>query len=444
MKTAIFWAIQQNTIAYGCPKNLLAGFWICFKLLLKWVYEGVCPNFFIPENNMFLNKVYGAAQRDLFTRLYDLYDRGIAFLLQIPTINSCVKDVLCNPRLSDCTDVHKLISEAELDAELYDEIFQYYTLYLKNLHSCMAYLHMIEKMIMSPLTQGQIPMLQKITANILHNSAFILRGTYSYSQGGNKQMYIANKYSCFMLRLTAKFGVVSDLLYSAMYFYKTRRYREALRVIEMTKVKLAHPGLMYNRHVDSKQYTETVSGKSWAYKMRNAVAYDIKLQNRICFIDELIPEQQANLKDNKNNLYIPPLILLHMLEFLCCRYVDPVKARAALNDLQILVHHDQGVFVPVNLRDISWEILGICQQVIGNYQAALFSYRQSFRQHHFNGLRAATRQRIQDCFQTLNRATTPQKRTERFRAKSEPYRARNEPYRARNVPYRAKSKQNNS
>ena len=69
---------------------------------------------------MFLNKVYGAAQRDLFTRLYDLFDWGIEFLLHIPTINSCVMNVLCNPRLSDCTDDHRLISEAELDAELYD------------------------------------------------------------------------------------------------------------------------------------------------------------------------------------------------------------------------------------------------------------------------------------------------------------------------------------
>ena len=41
--------------------------------------------------------------------------------------------------------------------------------------------------------------------------------------------------------------------------------------------------------------------------------------------------------------------------------------------------------------------------------------------------------------QTLNRATTPQKRTEPFSARNEPYRSWNEPYRARSVPYRARS-----
>ena len=115
MKTAIFWAIQQNTIAHWCPQNLLAGFWVCYKLLLKWVYEGVCPNFFIPENNMFLSKVHGVAQRNLFTQLNGLYEKGITFLLQNPSINSYIMNILCNPRLSVCSDERTMISEAVLD-----------------------------------------------------------------------------------------------------------------------------------------------------------------------------------------------------------------------------------------------------------------------------------------------------------------------------------------
>nr|XP_022309522.1 uncharacterized protein LOC111115170 [Crassostrea virginica] len=398
MKTAVFWAIQQNTIGYGCPKNLLAGFWVCFKLLLKWVYEGVCPNFFIPKNNMFLNKIYGAAQRDLFDRLYDLYDKGIAFLLQIPTISSYIMFVLCNPRLSVCTDDHTLISEALLDAELYGEIYENDSLVLDNLHECLKHLDIVEQLIRSPLTQGQIPMLQKLTSTILQISAFTLYETYRNIHEGNKQMYIANKWSCKMLKLTAKFGSVSDLLYSAMYFYKIFRHREALYVIEMAKVKLAQPGLMYRRRVDPETYTMAVGGQSWSYKMWNAVACDIKLHNRICYINELIPEQQSRVQNHKysSHVNIPPFILLHMLEFLCCRYLDAVRAQEALDNLQVLVHHDQGVLIPVTLRDISWEILGICQQMSGNHQAALYSYRQSLRQYPTNKINTATRQRILD------------------------------------------------
>ncbi|XP_078337375.1 uncharacterized protein LOC144626671 [Crassostrea virginica] len=362
MKTAVFWAIQHNAIAYWCPQNLLAGFWVCFKLLLKWVYEGVCPNFFIPENNMFLNKVHGVAQRNLFTQLYGLYEKGIAFLLQSPSISSYIMDVLCNPRLSVCTDERSLIPEAVLDRDLFREIIESGALTCDNLHSCMKHLHLVEQLFSSPLTQCQIPKLQKHTATILQTSAFMLHDMYTNTSGGNKQMYIADKRSCNMLKLAAKFGFVSDLLYIAIYFYKTFRHRETLSVLEMIKVKLAQPGLMYIPHVDPVSYTEAVGGRSWSYKMRHAAAFDIILDN-MCYINELTPEQQSGTLNHYRYLFIPSFILLHMLEFLCCRHVDPMRAQAALNDLQVLVHHDPGVFVHVSLRDISWKILGICQQM---------------------------------------------------------------------------------
>ena len=128
--------------------------------------------------------------------------------------------------------------------------------------------------------------------------------------------------------------------------------------------------------------------------MRHAVAYGIVLTNNICYINELTPEQQSSSLNHKHFLLIPSYILLHILEFLCCRHVDPMRAQAALDDLHVLVHHEQGLLV--YLRDISWEILGICQQMTGNRQAALYSYRQSLRQIPYNKIDTATRHRIQD------------------------------------------------
>uniref|UniRef100_A0A8W8I7U0 Uncharacterized protein n=1 Tax=Magallana gigas TaxID=29159 RepID=A0A8W8I7U0_MAGGI len=76
--------------------------------------------------------------------------------------------------------------------------------------------------------------------------------------------------------------------------------------------------------------------------------------------------------------------------------VDTTLSQTALDELQVLVHHDRGRFVCHRYRDISWEILGICQQMAGNLQAALYSYQQSLMQHPFNGIRTATQRRIQD------------------------------------------------
>nr|XP_034322929.1 uncharacterized protein LOC105346791 isoform X1 [Crassostrea gigas] len=395
MKTAVFWAIQQNTLPHWCPQNLLASFWVCFKLLLKWVYEGISPNFFIPENNMFLSKIHGQAQTSLFRRLYGLYEKGIALLLHSPSIRSSIIDVLCNPRLTVCTDEHTLISEAEFDVQLFREIDNNDTQFTSDLQHCMKYLHTVEQLIDSPLSQYQAVSLQKRTATILQCTAFILHNMCT-NTGVNKQLYIADKMSCHMLKLADKFGFVSDMLYIAMYYYKTLRYREALSVIEMTKVKLVQPYLMYRRHVDRERYTEAVGGQSWSTKIRQAVARDIELGDIICFISELIPEQQSALQNRIPSLYIPVFVMLHFLEFLCYRHIDTTLSQAALDDLQALVHYDQGPYIHDLFREISWEILGICQQMAGNLQAALYSYQQSLSQYPLNKIQTATTQRIHE------------------------------------------------
>nr|XP_034333398.1 uncharacterized protein LOC117691423 [Crassostrea gigas] len=396
MKTAVFWAIQQHALLQWHPVNLLVGFWVCFKLLLKWVYEGVCPNFFIPENNMFLSNIYGEAQKTLFMQLNRLYEKGITLLLRSPSIRSYIINVLCNPRLTICTDENTLISEVEVDKNIFLEMYANQSPAKQDPRIVKKYLLTVELLIGLPLTQYHIVMLQKHTVSFLQSTALVLHNMHIGTGGSNKQLYIVDKISCYWLRLAATFGFVSDILYIAIYYYQTFRYREALSVIDLTKVKLAQPYLMYEFHVDRERYTEAVGGQSLSTKMRQAIVQAIKLDSEIFFIDKLMPEQQSSKQNNKHVFLIPPLVMLHMLDFLCSRHVDMIRAQRALDDLQVLVHHDQGQLVPVYCRDISWEILGICQQITGNLQAALYSYQQSLRQYQFHKIRTATLQRIQD------------------------------------------------
>ncbi|XP_062592537.1 uncharacterized protein LOC134253978 [Saccostrea cucullata] len=416
MKTTVFWVIQQNTIPHWCPQTLLGSFWVCFKLILKWVYEGVCPNFFIPGNNMFLSKIHGIKQQQLFRRLSELYEKGLAFLLHSPSIRSFIIDVLYNPRNSICTNDHTLISEFEFDKNVIEEIQRHCLIPAKlDIQKlCIRYLHTIEQMIGSHLlTQYQVIMLQKFTATFLQFTAFKLHmETYT---SDNKLRYRVDKMSCRMLKLTAMFGCIADMLYIAMYYYKTLRYMEALSILEMIKVKLAQPYamymVMYMGYVDTEMYIKVVWGQStkmrqavaevpWSTKIRQAGI--IRLDNEIHYISELIPEQQSTLQNHRFSLIVPPCILLYMLEILCYRHVDTMRAQTALDDLQTLVHYDQGQFIPLHLRDISWQILGICQQVTGNLQAALYSYQQSLRQIPYNNIQTATEMRIQRIYQWIS------------------------------------------
>nr|XP_034329743.1 uncharacterized protein LOC117690254 [Crassostrea gigas] len=398
MKTTVFWTIQQNTLPHWSPQNLLGGFWVCFKLLLKWVYEGICPNFFIPQNNLFLTKVHGSAQNILFLQLHELYKKGLACLLQSSSIRSYIIDILYNPRLSICTNESMMMCEVDYDEEV--------ALESTNCIIAIAYpchitktIHMIEQFVESPMTQYQVVVLQRFTSYVLHRTSFLLQNMYTFA-GVNKQLYIVDKISCHMLKLTAKFGCISDRLYIALYYYKTFRYRQALSVLEMTKVKLAQPYLMYMGQVDGERYTEAEWRQSCYSWIRQAVAGGIILTTEICYISELLPEQQSALQNKSTRLMIPVFVMLHFLKFLCYRHIDTTLSQAALDELQVLVHHDQGAYVHDLLRDISWEILGICQQITGNLQAALYSYQQSLTQSPRHNIQTATQSRIHDVVQS--------------------------------------------
>lgn len=166
-----------------------------------------------------------------------------------------------------------------------------------------------------------------------------------------------------------------------MYYYKTLRYKKALFVI----------GVINSRKYPSRG---ALVGKSYSKKLTWTVIGIVPLENEICYLNELTPEQRSSSENGKSLLHIPPFVLLHMLEVLCYRLVEPAKVQAAIDNLQVLVTNDRGVFVPKHVRDISWEILGICQQITGDHQAALHSFQQSLEEKPFNKIQTATKTRM--------------------------------------------------
>lgn len=52
------------------------------------------------------------------------------------------------------------------------------------------------------------------------------------------------------------------------------------------------------------------------------------------------------------------------------------------------------IYISDVLKDISWEILGICPHINGNHLTALFSYQQSLTQYPLNKIQTATQRKI--------------------------------------------------
>ncbi|XP_061164474.1 uncharacterized protein LOC133173507 [Saccostrea echinata] len=397
MKTAVFWVIQQNLIPHWYPQNLLECFWVCFKLLLKWVYEGVCPNFFIPENNMFLTNIFGESQRKLFLELYRLYEKGISLLLHSQSVRSFTIDFLCNPR--QCISLNQRSADWEVvfESELFREICNNDAIFTPNFDCCLQLLQSMETLIILSLRNYknyQILMAQKLTVSIFQNTAFMLHSRCANILM-NKFMYKADKISCYMLKLAAKLGFISDILYLAMYYYKTFRNTKTVNILEIAKIKFARPYLMYMSDVEIMGYCEVGRGQSYSTKMRSVVGRDIDLSTNIHYINELIHEQRL-MCHIEGTIHVSSFVMLHMIEFLCYRHSDEHRAEVALYDLKNLV--EDGILIRPCTRDICWQILGICQQLRGDIPTALYSYQQALRQYPYHNLQNVTMLRIRSLY----------------------------------------------
>lgn len=130
------------------------------------------------------------------------------------------------------------------------------------------------------------------------------------------------------------------------------------------------------------------------------------MYNKVVYINELVKEQKQSLKYPwfEYQLFIPSYVLLLMLEYLCQRYVDENKAQAALAKLFVVVHCDEGMHITVDLKDISWQILGICQELSGNLHGALCAYKKSLAcEQTLNRIKSASEERLQDVENLLQR-----------------------------------------
>lgn len=109
-----------------------------------------------------------------------MYENGLTLLLLSPSIRSHVIKALCNTRVRVCTNEHALVSEVEFDKEIYIEIRHHIALDPHGLHECIKYIHTIEQLVRSPLTQYHKVVLQKLTSHILRSTAFSLHNMHTH------------------------------------------------------------------------------------------------------------------------------------------------------------------------------------------------------------------------------------------------------------------------
>ena len=176
-------------------------------------------------------------------------------------------------------------------------------------------------------------------------------------------------------------GCVSDIIYLALYYYKNRQYDELLRYLKLAQKRLCRPYVVHYRDTDEEKYTRAMAGVSLSDRIKKCCICDLLpvLHNEHVYIDELVPELIANKADG--NACFPPLLMLNTLFVLNHhRLGDTVRSQQSIQDLHTLLLDDDGTNVQKEYKDISWQILGICQQTCGDYVGSLKSFECSLQQ----------------------------------------------------------------
>ena len=392
MKTILFWVVQNDRLIAWTPCNLLLCFYNCLKLVISWVYRGECPNFFIPQNNMFRVKVFGHKQAALFEKLYALYSKGISCLLLSPTVGKYLKKSTLHRTLTPSTKESKIKPEFLLDVCLFKEINRMFDLFVNNEEEFKCTCIAIEQ-----FQKGRETLFQKITkqsllSKLYRNFCFMPIPNKAIS---NKTCYHLNMRRLNAMKLAVKIGCVSEIVYLALYYYKNCQYVELLKCLQKAKRRLSRPYVVHYIHTDEEKYKRSMKDMSLCDRMNNCCICNILLCDKYLYTDALVPEQIANKTEGNAFLSIPPLVMLHMLFVLNHhRLGDTVRSQQSLQDLHTLLLYDDGTHVPAEYRDISWQILGICQQTCGDYVGAFLSFQCSLQQFTYNFIMKASSIRI--------------------------------------------------
>lgn len=77
---------------------------------------------------------------------------------------------------------------------------------------------------------------------------------------------------------TTKLGSVSDLIFSAMYFYRVKQYPEALFILKIANIWLKQPYMMHLGYLDTEYSSDIAAcpGKSLLEVLIKSFVFSIK------------------------------------------------------------------------------------------------------------------------------------------------------------------------
>ncbi|XP_052083053.1 uncharacterized protein LOC127720503 [Mytilus californianus] len=365
MKTIIFWISEELPQYVWKPDNFIPCFMRCFSRLVYCVEHSVCLHYFIPENNMFENKIEGRGRKILLEKLYMLYSYGwrcILFSDQISNFHGSRWTFHIETHKLYVNDVEKILDSNFLF--LANFAFKTRTVNLESiLKNGILQIMMCPQSSIKDLYKHYMSMCFSARAQIIP-----LESTFS----NNKYRYKQYKSCLSTLLLNVYHDAVSGWLMVASLFYKTKQYRKALHIIgysisKCTPEKLHHHMTMADIHYKWLKL-QSFQRKSLVYLQKNMLVDFVSfVMNSTIIPDELGMEESM----------FPSTAYAYFLNCLCHYHINNVRqCQDSLQYLQLTIE-EKHLMPQILLRAEAYNLLGIALQLLGDTDSARQAFLQS-------------------------------------------------------------------
>lgn len=215
-----------------------------------------------------------------------------------------------------------------------------------------------------------------------------------YSFNHSQFLCIIIKTALSLLRLSCIIGGVSEILYLGMYYYRNCRYQRSMMCLNKAMIRMCAPYSFFI-FTDIQHYIRALGGLSLSSKYKRAIIRCIVLRYECSYISELVLEQKTDIKMENifcdGELKISPLVMLLMLLILNYHKLDDsTKSDYYIQTLKTLLFSDDEEYESHFPKDLSWQILGICQQTCGYHEESLDSFLRSLKEKPSHRIRPAT------------------------------------------------------
>ena len=365
LKTILFWISEEVSVAIWRPENLITNFMRCFRRLIYCVEYVVCPHYFIPDNNLFENKIKGNAQKILLNKLSVLNSYGwhcIAFSKQIPNFNKLAFHIRKEPVSLYVNSLKQLLFSKMIFADIQSS-------------SCKFLLEKVLHIILSTKN-----------SKIKHFYLYYISKTcclHDTLQGfkdiiGNKSTYTQYNTCISSLLRNIRHNAVTGWLKLASFFYYTEQHIKATELLKYSLLKCSSEKLypfMNLSHIHYDLFS------SYLFRqMPVVIVFKYLLLDQVVFLANslLIPEELRKVVKTTPCI-IAPVVFAHILLFLCHYHLNNSrKCLISLQDLQLTI--GEKYFIACSYQEaISYNIIGIAYQLVGDLPSARQAFKRSIR-----------------------------------------------------------------